>query len=76
MPPRKCARHLVYFFLFPYARIVVLIPVFIFPFFFELPAVTYLLFWIFESSPGGDSQVIVLDFNRHRGLYRRRATLT
>jgi membrane associated rhomboid family serine protease len=35
-----------YFFLFPYARIVVLIPVFIFPFFFEMPAVLYLGFWI------------------------------
>jgi membrane associated rhomboid family serine protease len=35
-----------YFFLFPYARLVVLIPVFIFPFFFELPAVIYLGFWI------------------------------
>jgi membrane associated rhomboid family serine protease len=35
-----------YFFLFPYARVVVLIPVFIFPFFFEMPAVLYLGFWI------------------------------
>jgi membrane associated rhomboid family serine protease len=35
-----------YFFLFPFARIVVLIPVFIFPFFFEMPAVIYLGFWI------------------------------
>jgi membrane associated rhomboid family serine protease len=35
-----------YFVLFPYARIVVLVPVFIFPFFFELPAVFYLGFWI------------------------------
>jgi len=35
-----------YFVLFPYARIVVLVPVFIFPFFFELPAAFYLGFWI------------------------------
>ena len=35
-----------YFFLFPYARIVVLIPIFIFPFFFEMPALIYLGFWI------------------------------
>ena len=35
-----------YFFLFPYARVVVMVPVFIFPFFFELPAVTYLAFWV------------------------------
>ncbi len=34
-----------YFFLFPYSRVVVLVPVFFFPFFFELPAVTYLGFW-------------------------------
>jgi membrane associated rhomboid family serine protease len=34
-----------YFLLFPFARIVVLIPVFFFPFFFELPAVIYLGFW-------------------------------
>jgi membrane associated rhomboid family serine protease len=34
-----------YFFLFPYARIVVLIPIFFFPFFFEVPAVIYLGFW-------------------------------
>jgi membrane associated rhomboid family serine protease len=35
-----------YFFLFPYARVIVLVPVLFFPFFFELPAVTYLGFWI------------------------------
>jgi membrane associated rhomboid family serine protease len=34
-----------YFFLFPHSRIIVLIPIFFFPFFFELPAVTYLGFW-------------------------------
>src|SRR6266851_5290695 len=35
-----------YFFLFPYARVIVLLPVLFFPFFFELPAVTYLGFWM------------------------------
>ena len=35
-----------YFVLFPYARIVVLVPIFFFPFFFELPAAFYLGFWI------------------------------
>ena len=35
-----------YLFLFPFARVIVLVPVFIFPFFFELPAVTYLGFWV------------------------------
>ena len=34
-----------YFYLFPYSRVVVLIPILFFPFFFELPAVTYLGFW-------------------------------
>jgi membrane associated rhomboid family serine protease len=34
-----------YFFLFPYARIIVMVPILIFPFFFELPAVFYLGFW-------------------------------
>jgi membrane associated rhomboid family serine protease len=34
-----------YFFLFPQSRIIVLIPIFFFPFFFELPAVTYLGVW-------------------------------
>jgi rhomboid family protein len=34
-----------YFFLFPTSRVIVLIPIFIFPFFFEVPAVVYLGFW-------------------------------
>ncbi len=34
-----------YYALFPLARIVVMIPIFIFPFFFELPAVLYLAWW-------------------------------
>jgi membrane associated rhomboid family serine protease len=38
-----------YFFLFPYARIILLIPVFIFPFFFELPAVIYVGFWFLSQ---------------------------
>jgi len=35
-----------YLFLFPYARIIVLVPILFFPFFFELPAVTFLGFWV------------------------------
>jgi membrane associated rhomboid family serine protease len=35
-----------YYVLFPYARIVVLIPILFFPFFFEIPAVLYLGFWV------------------------------
>jgi len=38
-----------YFVLFPYARIVVLIPILFIPLFFELPAVTYLLFWVLSQ---------------------------
>jgi membrane associated rhomboid family serine protease len=34
-----------YFYLFPYARVIVMVPLFIFPFFFELPAATFLAFW-------------------------------
>jgi membrane associated rhomboid family serine protease len=34
-----------YLLLYPFSRVVVVIPVFIFPFFFELPAVTYLAIW-------------------------------
>jgi membrane associated rhomboid family serine protease len=38
-----------YFLLFPHARIIVLVPIFIFPFFFEVPAVLYLLFWFLSQ---------------------------
>ena len=34
-----------YFFLFPRSRIIVLVPILFFPFFFEVPAVVYLGFW-------------------------------
>jgi membrane associated rhomboid family serine protease len=34
-----------YLVLFPHSRVVVLLPILFFPFFFELPAVTYLGFW-------------------------------
>jgi membrane associated rhomboid family serine protease len=38
-----------YFVLFPSSRIIALFPVFFFPFFFELPAATYLLFWFLSQ---------------------------
>src|SRR5207237_8668834 len=38
-----------YFILFPHSRIIVLFPVFFWPFFFELPAVMYLLFWFLSQ---------------------------
>jgi membrane associated rhomboid family serine protease len=34
-----------YFFLFPQARVIVLVPILFLPLFFELPAVTYLAIW-------------------------------
>ena len=34
-----------YFVLFPRSQIVVMVPIFFYPLFFEVPAVTYLLFW-------------------------------
>jgi membrane associated rhomboid family serine protease len=42
-----------YFVLFPRAHIVVMIPILFFPFFFVLPAVTYLLFWVVSQVLGG-----------------------
>jgi membrane associated rhomboid family serine protease len=37
----------------PRARIVVMVPLLFWPFFFELPAVTYLLFWLVTQLFGG-----------------------
>ncbi|RMH19327.1 MAG: rhomboid family intramembrane serine protease [Acidobacteria bacterium] len=42
-----------YFFLFPFARIILLVPVFFLPFFFEMPAFTYLLFWFLTQVLSG-----------------------
>jgi membrane associated rhomboid family serine protease len=42
-----------YFFLFPFSRVIVLVPVFFFPFFFELPAVIYLGFWALSQVLSG-----------------------
>lgn len=38
-----------YFFLYPHARIIAMVPIFFWPFFFELPAITYLGFWILSQ---------------------------
>jgi membrane associated rhomboid family serine protease len=38
-----------YLLFFPTARLVVLFPIFFFPFFFEVPAVLYLGFWFFSQ---------------------------
>lgn len=42
-----------YFFLYPAARIVVLVPVFFFPLFFEVPAAFFLLIWMLMQLFGG-----------------------
>jgi membrane associated rhomboid family serine protease len=42
-----------YLFLFPYARVVVVVPLFFFPFFFELPAVIFLGFWALSQFYSG-----------------------
>jgi membrane associated rhomboid family serine protease len=34
-----------YLFLFPHSRVIVFFPILFIPFFFELPAVTYIVFW-------------------------------
>jgi len=42
-----------YFVLFPRSRIIAVLPVFFFPFFFELPAVLYLFFWLMTQLLSG-----------------------
>ncbi len=39
--------------LFPHARVITMVPLFFWPFFFELPAVTYLLIWFLMQLWGG-----------------------
>jgi membrane associated rhomboid family serine protease len=62
-----------YFVLFPRSQIIVLVPIFFFPFFFQLPAVTYLLFWFLSQILGGAiaglsaSQVGGIAFWAHAG---------
>jgi membrane associated rhomboid family serine protease len=38
-----------YFLLFPTARVITLIPIFIFPLFVEIPAITYLIIWFISQ---------------------------
>src|SRR5947199_1299403 len=42
-----------YFILFPRSQILVLLPIFFFPFFFQLPAILYLLFWFLSQVLSG-----------------------
>src|SRR5712664_4114281 len=62
-----------YFVLFPRSQILVVVPIFFFPFFFQLPAVTYLLFWFLSQILGAavaglsSSQVSGIAFWAHVG---------
>ena len=62
-----------YFILYPHSRIIVLIPVLIFPFFFEVPAILYLGIWfLMQLASGsfallGPSQVGGIAFWAHVG---------
>jgi len=47
-----------YFFLFPYARVIVLVPVLFLPFFFELPALVYLGFWALSQVLSGTLSLV------------------
>ena len=42
-----------YFLMFPYSRVIVFVPVLFVPFFFSVPAATYLGFWILTQMFGG-----------------------
>src|SRR5436190_727351 len=53
-----------YFIFFPTARVVVMFPIFFFPFFFEMPAVIYLGFWFFSQLFSG---TLALAGPRHVG---------
>jgi len=47
-----------YFVLFPFSRVITIVPLFFWPVFVELPAVTYLLFWYLTQLFGGAAAVL------------------
>jgi membrane associated rhomboid family serine protease len=47
-----------YLLLFPHARVIALIPIFIFPFFFEVPALVYLGFWFLSQLLNGTLEIV------------------
>jgi membrane associated rhomboid family serine protease len=47
-----------YYVLFPFSRVIVLVPVFFLPFFFEMPAVLYLAWWFFLQLFSGTLSVV------------------
>jgi membrane associated rhomboid family serine protease len=48
-----------YYLLFPTARVIAMVPIFFFPFFFELPAVLYLGFWLLSQVFGATLSMLV-----------------
>lgn len=62
-----------YFVMYPFARLVVMVPIFFYPLFFELPAVTYLLFWALSQlfsgamALGGPAEVAGVAWWAHVG---------
>jgi rhomboid family protein len=59
--------------MYPFARLVVMVPIFFYPLFFELPAVTYLLFWALSQlfsgamALGGPAEVAGVAWWAHIG---------
>ena len=47
-----------YFLMFPYSRMVVLVPVIFYPLFFEIPSAIYLLLWIFSQIFSGAAVIL------------------
>ncbi len=47
-----------YLLLFPGARVIALVPVFFWPFFFEIPAIFYLGFWFLSQLLNGTLQIV------------------
>ena len=64
-----------YFVLFPHARVVVMVPVFFYPLFFELPAVTFLLFWALSQVFSGTLAIVGPGRGRGCGLVGTRRRL-
>lgn len=52
-----------YLILYPHAKVLTMIPVFIFPFFFEIPAVFFLVFWFFTQLLSGTASMFSLEPN-------------
>ncbi len=47
-----------YYAMFPFARVIVMVPIFIFPFFFEVPAILYIAYWYFVQLFSGTLSIV------------------